>query len=48
MDNTKFHRTKKLTILSSENTGHSKHPYPTTQETALHMDITKYSIPKSD
>ena len=25
-----------------------KHPLPTTQETTLHMDITKWSIPKSD
>ena len=29
-------------------TGHSKHPLPTTQEMTLHMDITKWSIPKSD
>ena len=32
-------------------TGHSrksKHPLPTTQETVLHMDITRWSIPKSD
>ena len=28
--------------------GHSKHPLPTTQETTLHMDITRWSIPKSD
>ena len=31
-----------------ERTGHSKHPLPTTQEKTLHMDITKWSIPKSD
>ena len=29
-------------------TGHSKHPLPTTQETTLHMDITRWSILKSD
>ena len=29
-------------------TGHSKHPLPTTQEMTLHMDITRWSIPKSD
>ena len=28
--------------------GHSKHPLPTTQEKILHMDITRWSIPKSD
>ena len=25
-----------------------KHPVPTTQEMTLHMDITRWSIPKSD
>ena len=33
---------------SRECTGHSKHPLPTTQEKTLHMDITRWSIPKSD
>ena len=28
--------------------GHSKHPLPTTQEKTLHMDITRWSVPKSD
>ena len=28
-------------ILPRERSGHSKHPLPTTQETTLHMDITK-------
>ena len=28
--------------------GHSKHPLPTTQEKTLHMDITRWSILKSD
>jgi len=27
---------------------HSKHPLPTTQETTLHMDITRWSILKSN
>ena len=29
-------------------TGHSKYPLPTTQEKTLHMDITRWSILKSD
>ena len=28
--------------------GHSKHPLPTTEEKTLHMDITRWSTPKSD
>ena len=35
-------------VLPREHTGHSKHPLPTTQENTLHMDITRWSIPKSD
>ena len=31
-----------------QHTGHSKHPLPTTQEKILHMDITRWSTPKSD
>ena len=30
------------------NSGHSKHPLPTTQEKPLHMDITRWSTLKSD
>ena len=37
-----------LTVLSNEHAGHNKHPFPTTQETTLHMDINRCSIPKSD
>ena len=37
-----------LTVLSRERTSHSKHPLPTTQEKTLHMDITRWSTPKSD
>ena len=39
---------KRLTVLPREGTGHSKHPLPTTQETTLHIDITRWSIPKSN
>ena len=35
-------------VLPKEHTGHSKHPLPTTQEKTLHMDITRWSTPKSD
>ena len=35
-------------VLPREHTGHSKHPVPTTQENTLHMDITRWSTPKSD
>ena len=35
-------------ILSREHTGHSKHPLPTTLEKTLHMDITRWSTPKSE
>ena len=31
-----------------ECTGYSKHPLPTTQEMTLHVDISRWSIPKSD
>ena len=34
-------------FLPRELTGHSKHPFSTTQEIALHMDITKWSILRS-
>ena len=45
---TKWSRAKVNRILLRERTDHSKHPLPTTQETTLHMDITRWSIPKSD
>ena len=35
-------------VLGTEHAGHSKHPLPTTQEKTLHMDITRWSILKSD
>ena len=39
---------QRLTVLPRELTGHSKHPLPTTQEKTLHMDLTRWPIPKSD
>ena len=39
---------QRLTVLSSKHTGHSKHDLPTTQEPTLHMDITRWSISKSN
>ena len=37
-----------IEFLSREHTGHSKHPLPTIQEKILHMDVTRWSILKSD
>ena len=39
---------QRLIGLPRERTGNSKYPLPTTQEKTLHMDITRWSIPKSD
>ena len=39
---------QRLTVFPREHTGHSKHPLPTTKENTLHMDITRWSIAKSD
>ena len=39
---------KMLIVLPRERTGHSKHPLPTILEKTLHMDITRWSTPKSD
>ena len=38
---TEWNRAKANRILPRECTGHSKHPLPTTQETTLHVDITR-------
>ena len=46
--NMEWTRAKANRVLSREHTGHSKHPFPTTQETMLHMDITTRLISKSD
>ena len=45
---TEWGRAKANRILQREHTGHSKHPLPTTQEKTLHIDITRWSTPKSD
>ena len=45
---TKQSRSKANRVLPRERTGHSKHPLPTTREKTLHMDITRWSTPKSD
>ena len=37
-----------LILLPRKHTGHSKHPLPTTQGVTLHMNITRWSILKSD
>ena len=39
---------QRLIVLSREHAGHSKHSCPTIQETALHMDINRWSVLKSD
>ena len=48
--NTKWSRAKANRVLPREHTGHSKHPLPTIQEKhkTIHMDITRWSILKSD
>ena len=48
LGNPKRSRAKANRVLPTEHTGHNKHPLPTTQETTLHMDITRWSILKSD
>ena len=39
---------QRLIVLPRECTGHCKHLLPTTQEKTPHMDITRWSTPKSD
>ena len=39
---------QRLIVLSRERADHSKHPLQTTKEKTLHMDITRWSTPKSD
>ena len=46
--NTKWSRAKANRLLPRGCTGHSKHPLPTTQDKTIHMDITRWSIPKSN
>ena len=45
---TKWSKSKANRVLPRGCTGHSKYPLPTTQETTLHLDITRWSILKSD
>ena len=45
---TEWSRAKANRILLKERTGHSKHSLLTTQEKTLHVDITRWSTPKSD
>ena len=45
---TKQSRSKANRVLPRECTCNSKHPLPTTQEKTLHVDITRWSILKSD
>ena len=45
---TEWSRTEANRVLQRECTGHSKHPLPITQEKTLHMDITRWSILKSN
>ena len=45
---TEWSRAKANRVVPRECTGHSKHPLPTTQKKTLHMDITRWSTPKSD
>ena len=46
--NTEWSRVKTNRVLPRKCTGHNKHPLPTIQEKILHMDITRWSTPKSD
>ena len=45
---TKWGRSKANRVLPRERTGHSNHPLPTAQDKTLHMNITRWSIPKTD
>ena len=45
---TKWSRAKANRVLPREHIGHSKHPLLVTQEKTLHMDITRWSMSKSD
>ena len=45
---TKWSRAKANRVLPRECTGCSKHPLSTIQETTLYVDITRWSISKSD
>ena len=44
----KWSRAKTNRVLPREHTGQSKTPFPTIEEKTLHMDITRWSIPRSE
>ena len=46
--NMEWSRAKANRVFPGERTDHSIHPLPTTQEKTLHMDMTRWSTPKSD
>ena len=46
--NMEWSRAKTNRVLPRKCTGLSKQPLPTTREKTLHMDITRWSTPKSD
>ena len=48
LGSTEWSRAEANKVFPRERTGHSKHPLPTIQEKTLHMDITRWSTPKSD
>ena len=45
---TEWSRAKDNRVLPREHTGHRAYLLPTTQEKTLHIDINRWSIPKSD
>ena len=45
---TEWSRAKANRVAPRERTGHSQHPLPATQDKTLHMDITRWTTPKSD
>ena len=45
--NTEWSRAKTNRVFPRKCTGHNKHHLSTTQEKTLHMDITRWSTPKS-
>ena len=45
---TEWNRAKANRVVPRECAGHSKHPLPTTEEKTLHIDIIRWSTPKSD
>ena len=48
LGSTKWSTVKANRVFPREHTGHSKHRLPRTQEKTLHMDIIRWSKPKSD